>query len=260
MLEDGLYTRFPRPDFALALHVLNEMPTGTVGYTSGPAMAGSTAVDVIVRGRGGHGAAPHRAVDPIVLAALAVLDFQTIVSREIDPTQPAVVTVGTIQGGTKPNIISDEVKLQLSLRAFSEDVRERLIDGIKRRITGLAQAHGAPAPGIEIRESTPPTINTPSLVDRIVPVLRRTLGEANVKETPSIMGSEDFGLFGRGGVPTFMFRVGSTPEKLLKEAAARGEAIPAMHSSRYQPDPVPSIETGLRAMIAAVCELLPAQK
>jgi hippurate hydrolase len=259
MLEDGLYTRFPRPDFALAMHVLNELPTGMVGYTSGPAMAGSTSLDVIVRGRGGHGAAPHRAVDPIVLAALAVLDFQTIVSREIDPTQPAVVTVGTIQGGTKPNIISGEVKLQLSLRAFSEDVRQQLIDGIKRRTAGLAQAHGAPAPSIEIREGTPATVNTPSLVDRIVPALRRTLGESNVKESPPIMGSEDFGLFGRGGVPTFMFRVGSTPGNLIKEAAAKGEAIPAMHSSRYQPDPVPTIETGLRAMIAAVRELLPAQ-
>ena len=156
MLEDGLYTRFPRPDYALALHVLNELPTGMVGYTSGPAMASSTSVDVIIRGRGGHGAAPHRAVDPIVLAALAVLDFQTIVSREIDPTQPAVVTVGTIQGGTKPNIIPEEVKLQLSLRAFTEDVRERLVDGIKRRITGLAQAHGAPAPSLEIRDGPPP--------------------------------------------------------------------------------------------------------
>jgi hippurate hydrolase len=242
------------------MHVLNELPTGTVGYTSGPAMASSTSLDVVIRGRGGHGAAPHRAVDPIVLAALAVLDFQSIVSREIDPTQPAVVTVGTIQGGTKPNIIPDDVKLQLSLRAFSEEVRQQLIEGIKRRITGLAQAHGAPAPSVEVREGTPPTVNTPSLVDRIVPVLRRTLGEGNVREAPAIMGSEDFGLFGSGGVPTFMFRVGSTPERLLKEAAAKGEAIAAMHSSKYQPDPVPSIETGLRAMIAAVCELLPPQK
>jgi hippurate hydrolase len=257
MLEDGLYTRFPRPDYALAMHVWNEFPTGMVAYTSGPAMASSTAIDVIIRGRGGHGAAPHRAVDPIVLAALAILDFQTIVSRELDPTQPAVVTVGSIQGGTRANIIPDEVKLQLSLRAFSEDVREALIAGIKRRVSGLAQSHGAPAPSIETRGGTPPTINTPSLVDRVLPALRRTLGEANVKAAGPVMGSEDFGLLGRDGVPTFMFRVGSNPEKLLKDASARGEAIPAMHSSKYAPDPIPTIETGLRAMIAAVCELMP---
>jgi hippurate hydrolase len=257
MLADGLYTRFPRPDYALAMHVLNELPTGTIGFTSGPTLASSTAVDVVIKGRGGHGAAPHTTVDPIALAALAILDFQTIVSREIDPIHPAVLTVGAIQGGTKHNIIPDEVKLQLTLRAYREDVRDQLIDGIRRRVSGLAQAHRAPAPSVEVRESTPPTINTPRLVERVVPAFRRTLGDANVKEVPPVMGAEDFGLFGQGGVPTFMFRVGTTPEKILRETRARGEAIPAMHSSRYQPDPVPSIETGLRAMVAAVCELLP---
>ena len=122
MLEDGLYTRFPRPDFALALHVISDQPTGTVAYTSGPALAGSTAVDVVIRGKGGHGAAPHDTVDPVVLAALAILDFQTIVSREVNPIQPAVVTVGSIHGGTKHNIIPDEVRLQLTLRAYRDEV------------------------------------------------------------------------------------------------------------------------------------------
>jgi hippurate hydrolase len=257
MLDDGLYTRFPRPDYALALHVLNELPTGVVGYTSGPTLASSTSVDVTIRGRGGHGAAPHTTVDPIALAALAILDFQTIVSREIDPTQPAVLTVGAIHGGTKHNIIPDEVKLQLTLRAFREDVRDQLIDGIKRRVTALAQAHRAPQPIVEVREGTPPTISTPSLVERVVPALRRSLGEANVRAIGPVMGAEDFGLFGQGGVPTFMFRIGTTPESALREAKARGEAIPAMHSSKYQPDPAPSIETGVRAMVAAVRELLP---
>jgi hippurate hydrolase len=257
MLGDGLYTRFPRPDFALALHVLNELPTGVVAFTSGPTLASSTAVDVTIRGRGGHGAAPHTTVDPITLAALAIVDFQTIVSREVEPTQPAVVTVGAIQGGSKHNIIPDEVKLQLTLRAYSQEVSNQLIEGIKRRVSGLAQAHRAPAPSVDIGESTPPTISTPSLVARVVPAFRRRLGEANVREMGPVMGAEDFGLFGEGGVPTFMFRVGTTPAKTLQEARAKGEAIPAMHSSRYQPDPVPSIETGVRAMVAAVRELLP---
>jgi hippurate hydrolase len=257
MLDDGLYTRFPRPDYALALHVHNELPAGVVGYTSGPTLAGSTAVDVTIRGRGGHGAAPHAAVDPIVLTALAILDFQTIVSRDMEPTQPAVLTVGAVHGGTKHNIIPDEVKLQLTLRAYREDVRDQLIDGIKRRVGGLAQAHRAPAPSVDVRETTPPTISTPSLVQRVVPALRRTLGEGKVREIGPVMGAEDFGFFGRGGVPTFMFRVGTTPEKMLQEAKAKGEPIPGLHSSKYAPDASPSIETGVRAMVAAVRELLP---
>jgi hippurate hydrolase len=257
MLDDGLYTRFPRPDYALALHVLNDLPTGTVAYTSGPALASSTSVDVTIRGRGGHGAAPQATVDPIALAALAILDFQTIVSREIDPTQPAVLTVGSIHGGTKSNIIPDEVRLQLTLRAYREDVRDQLIDGIKRRVSGLAQAHRAPAPSVEIREGTPATINTPSLVNRVVPALTRTLGASNVKEVGPVMGAEDFGLFGRDGVPTFMFRLGTIPPRRIEEARSKGEALPSLHSAQYQPDPAPSIETGLRAMTAAVRELLP---
>jgi hippurate hydrolase len=257
MLDDGLYTRFPKPDYALALHVLNDLPTGMVAYTSGPALASSTSVDVVIRGRGGHGAAPHSTVDPIALAALAILDFQTIVSREIDPTQPAVLTVGSIHGGTKHNIIPDEVRLQLTLRAYREDVRDQLIDGIKRRVSGLAQSHKAPAPVVEIREGTPATINTPGLVNRIVPVLARTLGASNVKEVGPVMGAEDFGLFGRGGVPTFMFRLGTIPPRRMDEARAKGETLPSLHSAQYQPDPSPSIETGLRAMTAAVRELLP---
>jgi hippurate hydrolase len=257
MLDDGLYTRFPRPDYALALHVHNELPAGVVGYTSGPTLASSTAVDVTIRGRGGHGAAPHSTADPIVLAALAVLDFQTIVSREIDPTRPAVLTVGSIHGGSKHNIIPNEVKLQLTLRAFHEDVREQLIEGIKRRASALAQAHRAPAPSVDVGEETPLTISTPSLVARVVPGLRRALGEAKVREVGPVMGAEDFGLFGQGGVPTFMFRLGTTPEQTLQEAKAKGEPVPSLHSSKYQPDAAPSIATGIRAMAAAVRELLP---
>ena len=177
MLDDGLYTRFPKPDFALALHCHASEPAGDVCYRPGPLLASSTSLAVTIRGKGGHGAWPHRTVDPIVLAALAVLDFQTIVSREVEPIQPAVVTVGSIHGGTKHNIISDEVKLQLTLRAFSEQVRLQLIEGIERRVKALAEAHKAPAPTVEVEEYTPATINSPELVERVVPFLKKALGD-----------------------------------------------------------------------------------
>ena len=257
MLADGLYSRFPKPDYALALHVVNDQPTGAVVYTSGPAFASSTSVNLTIKGRGGHGAAPHLTVDPIVLAALVVLDLQSIVSREIVPLQPSVVTVGSIHGGTKHNIISDEVKLQLTLRAYREDVRIKLLDGIKRRIAGLAEAHGAPEPVFEVAEGTPPTVNTPALVERIVPALKRTLGAARVLPVEPVMGAEDFGLFGSGGVPTFMFRIGTIPPDKLRNAREGREPLPSLHSATYFPDAPESIRTGVRAMTSAVTELLP---
>jgi hippurate hydrolase len=257
MLKDGLYTRFPKPDYALALHVVNDQPASAVAYTSGPAMAGSTSVDITIKGRGGHGAAPQTTVDPIVLAALAIVDLQTVVSREIDPVHPSVLTVGSIHGGTKHNIIPEEVKLQLTLRAYSEEVRSALIDGVKRRVSALAKGHRAPEPVVNVLEGTPPTINTPSLVRKVVPALVRELGPANVKEVEPVMGAEDFGLFSQGGVPIFMFRLGTiSPERM---AAAKRTGLPSLHSPQYYPEPEPSLRTGIRAMTAAVRELLPPQ-
>jgi amidohydrolase len=257
MLADGLYSRFPKPDYALALHVIEDLETGKVGYRPGPAMAGSTSVDVTVRGKGGHGAKPHGTIDPIVLAAALILDSQTIVSREIDPIQPAVLTVGSIHGGTKHNIIPSEVRLQLTLRSFRDDVRDQLIEGLKRRAEALAQAHRAPTPSVQVIDSTPPTINTPSLVSRVVPALAKVIGESNLVEIEPTMGAEDFGLFGQGGVPTFMFRVGTIPPARIAQARARGEQLPSLHSPLYQPDAAPSLRTGIRAMTAAVIALLP---
>jgi amidohydrolase len=257
MLADGLYEKFPRPNYALALHVAHDLETGKVGYHAGPAMAGATALDVIVRGRGGHGAMPNNTVDPIVLASLLVLDMQSIVSREVNPIDPAVVTVGSIHGGTKHNIIPSDVHLELTLRAFRDEVRDQLIAGIRRRAKGLAQAHRAPEPTITISDQTPPTINTPSLVARVVPILGRELGESNVEEVEATMGAEDFGLFGKGGVPTFMFRLGTIPPEHVAESKRGGTPLPSLHSDHYQPDPVPSIRTGVRAMTAAVVGLLP---
>jgi hippurate hydrolase len=257
MLDDGLYSRFPKPDFALALHCRADESVGTVQFCSGPALASSTSVTLTIRGKGGHGAWPHRTVDPIVLASLIVLDLQTIVSREVEPSEPAVVTVGSFHGGTKHNIIPDEVKLQLTLRSFSEAVRQQLIAGIKRRVTALAQAHQAPEPTVEIEESTPPTINTPSLVERVVPAFVDVLGPSNVKPAKPVMGAEDFGLFSEGNVPIFMFWLGTLSRERIEAAKSKDGALPALHSSKYYPEPAPSIATGVRAMTAAIARLLP---
>ena len=257
MLLDGLYTRFPKPDVALALHVWNDLEAGKVGYTSGPSMAGSTAVEVVVRGKGGHGAVPQNTVDPIALAALLILDLQTIVSREVNPIHPAVVTVGSIHGGTKGNIIPNDVRLQMTLRAYRQEVADQLVEGIRRRARGLADAHKAPAMDITIHENTPPTVNTPELVAKVVPMLTRELGAGNVVTVDPTMGAEDFGLFNQGGVPIFMFRLGTIPPAKLAAARAKGEALHSLHSALYQPDPVPSVRTGIRAMTAAVLGLLP---
>ena len=257
MLKDGLYTRFPKPDFALALHCRPDEPIGTIRYCSGPTLASSTSLSITIRGKGGHGAWPHRTIDPIVLSALVVLDLQTIVSREIEPGEPAVVTVGSIHGGTKHNIIPDDVKLQLTLRTFSEPVRLELISSIKRRVAALSQAHQAPEPLVEVEETTPPTINTPELVARLVPALAEALGTGSVKVAKPVMGAEDFGLFSEGNVPICMMWLGTIHPERLAAAAAKGETMPPLHSAKYYPEPAPSIATGIRAMTAAVVKLLP---
>lgn len=257
MLDDGLYSRFPKPDFALALHCNSEGEAGDVYIHPGPLLASSTSLNVVIRGRGGHGAWPHATVDPIVLSALAVLDFQTIVSREVPPREPAVVTVGSIQGGNKHNIIPNEVRLQMSLRAYSEPVRLQLIEGIERRVKALAEAHNAPAPSVKVLEHTPATINDPDLTARVEPLLKAALGDDRVADVEPVMGSEDFALYARDGVPILMLWIGTIPAERIKAAEAAGEKLPALHSSLYHPDPIPSFSTGIRAMTAAVTGLLP---
>ncbi len=257
MLKDGLYSRFPKPDFALALHCSANDPAGDVLYRAGPMLASSTSLSVVFRGKGGHGAWPHRTVDPIVLAALAILDFQTIVSREVEPLQPAVVTVGSIHGGTKHNIISDEVKLQMTLRAFSEPVRLQLIEGIQRRAKALAQAHKAPPPTVEVEEHTPATINNEELVQKVIPFLSGAVGPQHARSTDPVMGAEDFALYAQDNVPIMMFWVGTIDPDRIARAKADGVDLPALHSALYAPDPVPSIATGIKAMTAAVVGLLP---
>ena len=257
MLKDGLYKRFPKPNFALALHVAHDLEAGKLAYISGPAMASSTSVDVTIRGKGGHGAMPQSTVDPIVLAALFVVDLQSIVAREINPIHPAVITVGSIHGGSKHNIIGSEVHMQLTLRSYREDVTQALIDGIQRRAKGLSEAHRAPAPTISITETTPPTINDPALVAKVVPMLAAAVGAENVTTVDPTMGAEDFGLFGEGGVPTFMFRLGTIQPERVAAFKGKNVPLPSLHSALYAPDPKPSIKTGVTAMSAAVVGLLP---
>ena len=257
MLADGLYTRFPRPDYALALHVAHDMEVGKVGYHAGPAMAGTSAVTITVNGRGGHGALPQTTVDPVVLASVLVLDLQTIVSRELNPLDPAVVTVGSIQGGSESNIIPDSVQLKLTLRAFRPEVHGLLIDGIRRRALALAQGHGAPPPQVDVGGGVPPLVNDPPLVARVAPALVRALGPANVVDVPPEMIAEDFGLYAEGNVPTFMFRLGTVSAQLLSKARAGSEPLPSLHSAQFAPDAEPALRTGIRAMCAAVTTLLP---
>lgn len=249
MLEDGLFKRFPKPDYALALHVDSQLPTGIIGYRRGPALANVDSVDVTIYGQGGHGAYPHLAVDPIVIASEVVLALQTIPSRELKPYETAVVTVGSIHGGTKHNIIPDEVKLELTVRSYTEEVRNQILEAIRRLATEIARAHRAPKePKIEVSESIPSTYNDPQLVDRLLPIFRKIFGEANVAEKEPEMGGEDFGLYGRAGVPAFLFRIGSVPRE-------KGKPFPSLHSAAYSPDPEPTITSGVRAMAAAVLEL-----
>jgi hippurate hydrolase len=259
MLKAGLYKDFPRPDFALALHCNATLPHGTIGYTEGLALANVDTVDITVRGKGGHGAAPHTTIDPVVIAARIVLDLQTLVSRETNPTDPAVVTVGSIHGGTKHNIIPDEVKLQLTVRSTKDSVRKHLLEGIKRVSEAAAQAAGAPAPVVHVDENefTPALYNEPALTRKTVGVLREVLGGDRVRERPPVLGGEDFSRYSQGGVPVCLFWLGTLPPERIAEAAKEGgKPLPSLHSDHYYPVPESSIKTGVLAMSLAVLNLL----
>ncbi len=256
MLEDGLFERFPRPDFALALHVAHDLPAGQVAYRAGASMANVESVDITMYGRAGHGAAPHLAIDPVVQASQLVLQLQTIVSREISPTDPAVITVGSIHGGSKHNIIDDRCHLQVTVRSYAPAVHQQLLRAIERKARAVAQGARAPEPEISFSEFTPVLINDAALVDRVVGVFRRELGADQVVDMPPVLTAEDFGRFGRAGVPIFMFRLGSVAESRLARYAREGVAPPPLHSGKYFPDPEPTLGTGVRCTVAAVLDLL----
>ncbi len=258
MLKDGLYQRFPKPDFGLALHIGSSLPAGQVGFVEGYSMANVDTIDLTVRGIGGHGAYPYLSKDPVVLAAQIILALQTVVSRETQAIEPAVLTVGSIHGGTKHNIIPDEVKLQLTLRSYSDAVRSNMIASVKRISRGLAQAAGMPEhlmPTVQVDEAqgTAAVYNTPELTRRWVAALGEWLGPGRVTRERPVMGGEDFGLFGRteGKVPICLLWLGSVEPRLVAEGKA-----PAMHSPFFRPVLSPTIETGVTAFAAAVLDLL----
>ncbi len=259
MLADGLYERFPRPDFAVALHVAATLPTGVVAFTPGPALASVDSVDITVRGVGGHGAYPHDTRDPIVLASQIVLALQTIVSREIAPNEPAVVTVGSIHGGTKHNIIPAEVKLQLTVRSYSQPVRDQILAAIERISTGLARAAGMPdsaLPEVKVLgENTPATINDPALTQRLMAALGAELGEQRVVETGPVMGGEDFSRYSMTAerVPAVIFWLGAVPAAQVENAPS---TLPPLHSSLFAPVPDTTVLTGVRALVAGALTLL----
>jgi amidohydrolase len=257
MLDDGLFTRFPRPDYAFAMHDTPKLPAGTVGYTSGYALSSADSVDLTIYGKGGHGAEPQATIDPIVIAARTVVALQTIVSREISPLDPAIITVGSIHGGTKHNIIPSEVKLQMTVRSYRKEVRDHLLAAIERIARGEAEAAGAPRPPeMKVVESCPSTYNDPKLTGRLVAALRARLGDARVVEKPPEMVSEDFSEYGLAGVPAAQFMLGAADPEALARSRKSGKPLPSLHSALYAPDRDPTIETGIEAETAVLLDLL----
>jgi amidohydrolase len=258
MIADGLLTRFPRPDFALAVHDDARLPAGLIGFHAGPILTNADAVTIKIYGRGGHGARPDATVDPIVIAARTVVALQTIVSRENSPFDPAVVTVGSIHGGTKNNIIPDEVQLQLTVRSFTEPVRKRLLAAIERITKAEAMAAGAPRePTIEYGPPAQALVNDSTLTRRVSAMLLKELGASRVKDTPPEMASEDFAEFQLAGVPTLMLRIGAVEQTKYEASLKSGPPLPSLHSSQFAPEREPTIKSAMLAELLALRELMP---
>ncbi len=262
MLRAGLFSKFPKPDKAIALHCASDMAHGTVGIVEGYALANVDTVEIVVKGVGGHGSMPHLSKDPIVLAAQIVLALQTIVSREVKPGDPAVVTVGSIHGGTKSNIISDEVRLQLTLRSYKTETRQHLIESIKRIVKAQAESAGMPAdklPEVIVSDDQAPALyNQPALCAEVRQHIGSAIGADHVITREPVMGAEDFAEYGltKEKVPLCMFWLGTQPPVAVAEAKAQGTTLPSLHSPYFKPVPEPSIETGVKAMTAAVLGLM----
>jgi hippurate hydrolase len=262
MLADHLYERFGRPDFVLSEHDASSYAAGSIAIKSGPLLASSTSIDVVMRGIGAHGSAPQAGKDPILEAAEFVVLAQSIVSRQIDPQEPAVMTVGTIHGGTKRNIISEEVTMGITLRTYSDKVRDQIIADIRRTAEGVAVGYGVPADRMPIvtvspTEITPATYNDTALTERLRKVAVATLGAGHVEPAVSVMGSEDVGLFSLDGkIPAVMFQLGAADPARLAQAKASGVPLPGPHSPLFAPDYTPAITTGVTAMTAMALNLL----
>ncbi len=262
MLTDGLFTRFPVPDYVIGMHVWAGLPAGTVAYVPGPVTANVDSIDILVRGVGGHGSRPHTTKDPVVLASEIVLALQTIVSRELEPGTPAVVTVGTFHGGTKRNIISDEVKLELTLRSYDDAVAAHLIASIKRIAENLARAAGVPADRLPLvtaaETNTPVCANNPALTQRLVGVWNDWLGEANVTLGQPLTVGEDFARYGRTThrVPICLWLVGATAPAEITTAHRTGAVLASNHSPLFAPVPEPTLKGAITSLSAAALDLL----
>jgi amidohydrolase len=262
MLDDGLFTRFPRPNYAIAFHDSASQPAGQIGVTPGYALANVDSVDVVVKGVGGHGAYPHTTKDPIVLAARIVTALQTLVSREMDPIQPAVVTVGAIHGGSKHNIIGNDVTMLLTVRSFTPEARKQLLDGIARIARGEAIAAGVPEdrmPVVTVKdEYTPSTFNTQPLAGRLKDLFAARFGQDRVVETKPVMGGEDFGRFYLADptIQSTIFWVGGVPQDKWAAARAGNGTLPSLHSAQWAPDAEAVIGTATEAMTAAALDIL----
>lgn len=261
MIDDGLFERFPRPDFNLALHVSPTLAAGDVGLVEGFALANVDSVDIAIKGVSGHGAYPHTTKDPVILGSQIVLALQTLVSRETSPLDSAVVTVGSFHAGTKHNIISDNAHLQITVRSYKDDVRKNLLNGIKR----IARAQGLSfglsedlLPVVTVGESTPATYNNPALTKRVHDTLASKLGSDHVHMQGPVMGAEDFAHYGRvePKIPSLIFRLGTVSEDHMAAVKAGDRKFLSLHSSYYVPDLEPSLKTGVTAMTTAALELL----
>ena len=254
MLDDGLFTKFLKPDFAIALHCEATKAT-TVALREGYMMANVDSVDIVVKGKGGHGAAPNTTIDPIVQAAELVMSLQTIVSREVKPTEPAVITVGAIHAGTKHNIIGDRCDLQLTVRSYTPEVRKLLIDSIRRKAKAIAAAYGADEPVITLSDGTPALFNNLDLTRRLRKTLEDTIGKDRVGEADQVMGGEDFSQYGIAGVPSVMYRIGTIEAGRYQAMQKRGQTI-SLHAPEYYPDIDATLPTSILTMAAAAVEIL----
>lgn len=265
MLADGLYTRFPKPKYVIGFHDAAQFPAGTIGYTSGFALANVDSVDIKVKGIGGHGAYPQTTIDPIVIASRIVTTLQTLVSREVDPQDAAVVTVGSFHAGAKHNIISDEATLLLTVRSYSDETRKKLLDGIRRIAKAEAMAAGLPEdkmPEVKIEENefTPATFNTEPLTGKMASLFKTRFSDARVIETKPVMGGEDFSQFYRAdkaNVESLIFWVGGVPQAEYDDAIKNKKPLPSLHSPFWKPDAEKVIATGAEAMAASAMALMP---
>ncbi len=261
-IQEGLFTKFPKPDYAMAYHINPELEAGKIGLVSGPIFAGVKSAEITVFGKGGHGAYPEKCIDPIVISSRIITNLQTIVSREISPLEPVVVTVGSIHGGTRPNIIPDEVKMELTLRYYSEEAIDKVVEGIERISNAAAKMAGMPdnqLPDVDVSDTyTPPVLNDPKLYEKLYSYASELIGRENIIKTTPAMVGEDFGMYGRTPeqVPISLIWLGSTSQQRMKQLRAEGKEPHPLHSPYLNPDYKKTIETGIKVMTGNVIGLM----